>query len=239
MKKQIVLLLILLFSLDIKSAAQKEGSEFSYPTDKESSEINHNDLVPEYEANQILGYLPAAINDLTKAIVNNDLQSVKNLLADKKVDVNKIAKNTIYGINETPLVFAVLSRNGNLKIIDVLVKAGANLNHQDYYKNTPLIFVTKKYLALKDKDEKTLAKKEKLKEIIDYLLFAGADVILQNVRNESFLTLIKDNNELNKLFKEYLAKRKQDIHEKVFSLPYMPKELVEAIAEYLGTKEIK
>ncbi|MCC2646340.1 MAG: hypothetical protein K0R02_405 [Rickettsiaceae bacterium] len=76
-------------------------------------------------------------------IKRNDFDEVKKLI-DQKVNVNITAKDQL-----TPLHHACI--NGNIKIIKILLKAGADINAQDYEGYRPLDFAynNKKLEAVK------------------------------------------------------------------------------------------
>ena len=75
---------------------------------------------------------PSKYNNLIKAIENNDLRRVKELLNKDLSNINLLNKNGI-----SPLHIAVI--NGNLEIINYILDKGANPNISSLHKKqTPL-----------------------------------------------------------------------------------------------------
>jgi ankyrin repeat protein len=72
-------------------------------------------------------------NELFVAVKNNDLELVENLITYKWMDVN--GKN---GTGETPIFYAIF--NGNLDMIKLLMKHGADVNVIPYYGRPLLMY---------------------------------------------------------------------------------------------------
>lgn len=75
-------------------------------------------------------------NKLFAAIRLNDVEAVENLIREG-VDVNECDPRDILGAGNSPLHDA--ANNGNIKIVSLLVTAGAEINAQCDYGWTPLL----------------------------------------------------------------------------------------------------
>lgn len=82
---------------------------------------------------------------------------------------------------------------GSYKIVDLLIKAGANVNAVDANSNTPLHLV----------ERETHRDKRNTFAIVELLVNAGADVNAKNEDNKTPLDLAKsDESKLNQLIKK-------------------------------------
>ena len=105
------------------------------------------------------------------AAEKNDLDIVQLLLSQNVVDVDALDVHLI-----TPLMLA--SRHGHLPVCDLLLSKGANINHQDKFKFTALIyavsgnhFETVKYLI--DKKANKMVKNLNGLTPLEYALASG------------------------------------------------------------------
>lgn len=106
---------------------------------------------------------------LTKAVLFNDVESVKMLL-EYGADPNIIANRGITAIHYTVNhVGEDVSKHN--EIFDMLIKAGADINHQDNLGNTTLIFAS----MVGDIDR------------VKALLANGADVSIKNNKGQTFM----------------------------------------------------
>jgi ankyrin repeat protein len=98
-------------------------------------------------------------NKLIKAIENNDIKLVKNLISEG-ADVNAIVKEGEYDNVHTPLIFATQKRNK--EIVELLISNGADVNFEYNKGFTPLIYACLNDIGSKD--------------LIELLISKGADV---------------------------------------------------------------
>ena len=97
------------------------------------------------------------------------------MLLDKGLNINAKDDKSV-----TPLHVAV--ENDNVEMVKFLIEHGANVNHQDYHGNTPLIAATK---------EKFSICKLRAKEVVRLLAENGANVTLQNLEKNTALHFAK------------------------------------------------
>lgn len=142
-------------------------------------------------------------NPLHRAVANNDLKEVKNLLALSE-NINSKDKN--YG-NITPLFLAV--ENGNVEIVQALLNFGAKINARNDDKRTPLMLLDEDATAdlagllirygakinLADAEGNTaliLASRSVKPEILQLLLTHGANINAQNKEGQTALMSAAD-----------------------------------------------
>lgn len=138
-------------------------------------------------------------NSLHRAVANDDLEEVKNLLARGEESVNEKDKN--YG-NITPLFLAV--ENGNIEMAQTLLDFGAKINARNNDRQTPLMLLDDDAapnlvrLLIKhgakinsiDKEGNTallLASRYAKSEVLQILINQGADVDAQNKAGQTAL----------------------------------------------------
>lgn len=87
-------------------------------------------------------------NKLIKAIENNDIKLVKNLIL-KGADINFVFFNE-YNNSFTPLILSILY--GNKEISNLLIEKGIDPNIKDNYSRTALLFALEKgYVEIAEK----------------------------------------------------------------------------------------
>lgn len=140
-------------------------------------QILYNDVTPlnsavvfnSYKAAKLLLKLGADVNarapdrsytPLMDAVTTNSIESAKVLLADKNIDLE--ARNLS---GDTALIMAVFE--GNMEMVRLLVKAGADINVTDNFRSTALII--------------SIGKKHD--DISKFLIDSGADVNFQGDKN--------------------------------------------------------
>lgn len=150
-----------------------------------------------FSLNKILDSITESVNwlkpsekDLFKAVVDNDLSQVKELI---NWGINVNATNGI--IKSTPLSIAAF--RGYLPIVIYLVEHGADINSVDIYQRTPLYFAVKY-------GNWSIAK---------YLVEHGADVNISDNSGGIPLNLVENNSTIVKLLVEHGSNiNKIDIH---------------------------
>jgi hypothetical protein len=152
---------------------------------------------------------------LSKAIQANDIELVK-LFIDMGANVNQDYYNYYQRI--TPLILATTIKCP--KIVQCLIKAGAELDEKDNNGDTALIIAASKNHSL----------------IVYLLLINGADTTIVNNSGLTFFHYIQDNPILIKLYKEINEVKSKIIHETISKRngfnQDMPAELVDMIHEY-------
>lgn len=124
-------------------------------------------------------------NELFKAISENDIEKVKNLVK------NGVNVNAITHSNRTILIDA--SWKGYLEIVKCLVENGADINAKDDFGRTALIWASY--------DGKL--------GVVKYLVDKGADINIEDDKCDTALNMICSNSDNNKKYnqiKEVLMK---------------------------------